>query len=69
MRTLFEGKTDYVPGEIQELRRRLATETIPYGLPPCVVRGLLRRRANRLFGVVCPRSGPSPSEEPRRRAI
>jgi hypothetical protein len=64
MRTPCEGKTDYVPGRIQELRRRLATETMPYGLPRCVVRGLLRRRANLPLGVPCPQSGSSQSEEP-----
>jgi len=69
MRTSAESKTDYVPAGIEELRRQLATETMPYGLPPCVLRGLLRRRANQLPGVARPRNGFSQNEEPLRRWI
>jgi hypothetical protein len=69
MRTPGERDTDYVPERIQKLRRRLATETMAYGLPLCVVRGLLRRRADQSPRVLCPRSGSSQSEEPLRRSI
>lgn len=57
------GKTEYGPGRIQH-GRRLAMQVMPYGLPPCVVRGLLRRRAEQLPDRVCSLTRFSPSEEP-----
>jgi len=69
MRTPGEGKTRQELGRIQTPRRGLATETMPYGLPRCVVRGLLRRRTDGLPAAACSRSGSWQSEEPLRRSI
>jgi hypothetical protein len=71
MRTSWESKTEYMPGRIQERGRRLAVGTMPYGLPPCVVRGLLRRRAGQLPEVAPTRASQSeaPLKELLRRMI
>ena len=60
MRTPCEGKTDYVPGRIQALQGRLATQTRPYGLPRCVVRETPKAAAQTghgkvLYGLPCAR--------------